>query len=154
VLSGVTQRVGHAMHVVTDRFLDDAGQALLFPFTVPGFFAPARERATKDLNRIINGIIRDRRDSGEQRGDLLGNLLQAPDADGTPMSDPQLRDEVMTLFLAGHETPAIALSWTCYLLAQNPAVEEKLVAELREVLSDREPTPDDLPRLRYTEMVI
>src|SRR5262249_16480827 len=80
--------------------------------------------------------------------------LQVRDADGNPMSDAQLRDEVMTLFLAGHETTAIALSWTCYLLAQNPAVEEKLVAEWREVLSDREPPPDDLPRLRYTETVI
>src|SRR5260221_9232059 len=142
-LSGVTERVGHAMHVVTERFMIDAGQALLLPFKVPAFFAPARERATKDLNQIIDGIIRERRSSGEQRNDFLGSLLQVRDADGKPMSNAQLRDEVMTLFLAGHETTAIALSWTCYLLAQHPEIEAKLVEELTTALGDREPTPED-----------
>jgi cytochrome P450 len=70
------------------------------------------------------------------------------------MSDAQLRDEVMTLFLAGHETTAIALSWTCFLLAENPGIEAKLVEELRTVLGDREPTVEDLPLLRYTEMIL
>ena len=70
------------------------------------------------------------------------------------MSDAQLRDEVMTLFLAGHETTAIALSWTCFLLAQNPQIEARLVEELRAVLGNHEPTPEDLPRLRYTEIVL
>ena len=153
-LSGVTERVGHAMQVVTDRFMTDAGQALLVPFDLPSFLSPARHRATQDLNQIIDGIIRERRSSGEQRNDLLGTLLQVRDADGKPMSNAQLRDEVMTLFLAGHETTAIALSWTCYLLAQHPEIEAKLVEELATVLGDREPTPDDLPRLRYTEMIL
>ncbi len=76
------------------------------------------------------------------------------DADGNPISDEQLRDEVMTLFLAGHETTAIALSWACYLIAQNPDIETKLAAELQAVLGERAPTPEDLPRLRYTEMVL
>jgi len=70
------------------------------------------------------------------------------------MSDAQLRDEVMTLFLAGHETTAIALSWACYLIAQDPDIETKLAAELQAVLGDRVPAPEDLPRLRYTEMVL
>src|SRR5437016_13067165 len=70
------------------------------------------------------------------------------------MSDTQLRDEVMTLFLAGHETTALALSWTCFLLAENPCIEAKLVEELRAVLSGREPTAEDLPLLRYTEMLL
>jgi cytochrome P450 len=153
-LSGVTERVGHAMHVVTERFMVDAGQALLLPFKVPALFAPGRERAIKDLNQIIDGIIRERRASGEQRNDLLGSLLQARDADGKPMSNAQLRDEVMTLFLAGHETTAIALSWTCYLIALHPEVEARLLEELYAVLDDREPTPDDLGRLRYTEMIL
>lgn len=153
-VAGVAERVGHAMHVVTDRFMTDAGQALLLPFDLPGFLAPARHRATQDLNRIIDGIIRERRASSEQRGDLLGTLLRVRDADGKPMNDAQLRDEVMTLFLAGHETTALSLSWTCYLLAQHPEVEAKLVEELRAVLGDREPATDDVPRLRYTEMVL
>jgi cytochrome P450 len=70
------------------------------------------------------------------------------------MSDRQLRDEVITLLIAGHETTALALSWTWYLLSQNPQADAKLAAELREVLGGRAPTVSDLPRLRYTEQVI
>jgi len=65
-----------------------------------------------------------------------------------------LRDEVMTLFLAGHETTALALSWTCYLLARHPEIESRLLEELRVVLGGRTPSLEDLPRLRYTEMVV
>jgi cytochrome P450 len=148
------ERVGKAMQVVTDRFVTDAGQALLFPFDIPDFLASGRRRAVSELNDVINGIIRERRNSNQPREDLLGTLLQARDAEGRPMSDAQLRDEVMTLFLAGHETTAIALSWTCFLLAQNPQIEARLVEELRAVIGHREPTPEDLPRLRYTEMVL
>jgi len=106
------------------------------------------------LNEIIGGIIRDKRSSNQPRDDLLDTLLRARDAEGKPMSDAQLRDEMMTLFLAGHETTAIALSWACYLLAQNPQIEAKLVEELRLVLGNRAPAPEDLPRLSYTEMVV
>jgi cytochrome P450 len=146
--------VGRAMHVVTDRFVTDAGQALLFPFDIPDFLASGRRNAVSELNDVINGIVRERRNSSQPREDLLGSLLQARDAEGRPMRDAQLRDEVMTLFLAGHETTAIALSWTCFLLTQNPHVEARLVEELRAVLGDREPRPEDLPRLRYMEMVL
>jgi len=153
-VSGVAERVGKAMKVVTDRFLIDAGQAMLLPFDLPDFLAPGRRRAINDLNGIIQNILRERRSSNQARGDLLDTLLQVRDAEGQPMSDAQLRDEVMTLFLAGHETTAIALSWTCFLIAQNPEVEAKLVEEIHEVLCDREPTLEDIPRLRYTEMVL
>ena len=153
-VAGLADRVGHAMEVVTDRFMTDAGHALVFPFDLPAFLAPARSKAIRDLNEIINGIIRQRRSSQHARGDLLDALLKARDANGQPMSDAQLRDEVMTLFLAGHETTALSLSWTCYLIAQHPQVEAQLVEELQIVLGDREPVPEDLPRLRYTEMVL
>lgn len=153
-VTDAADRVGKAMQVVTGRFVTDAGQALLFPFDIPDFLAPGRKRAVQDLNHIINGIIRERRLSNRSRGDLLDTLLQARDVEGRPMSDAQLRDEVMTLFLAGHETTAIALSWTFYLLAQNPQIEAQLVEELKTVLGDREPTTNDLPRLRYAEMVL
>jgi len=153
-VTGVAERVGKSMQVVTDRFMADASQALLLPFDLPDFLAPARRRAISDLNQIINGIVCERRASNQPRGDLLDTLLQVRDSEGQPMSDAQLRDEVMTLFLAGHETTAIALSWTCFLLAQNPCIEAKLVEELRAVLGDREPTAEDLPLLRYTEMVL
>lgn len=153
-VAGVTDRVGRDMEVVTDRFMTDAGQALLLPFDLPDFLAPARRDAIRDLDKIIHGIIRERRASNECRGDLLDALLQARDAEGQPMTNAQLRDEVMTLFLAGHETTAIALSWTCYLLSQHPQVEAKLVEELQAAFGDREPKLEDLPRLRYTEMVL
>ena len=153
-VAGVAGRVGKDMEVVTDRFMTDAGQALLLPFDLPDFLAPARRDAIRDLNEIIHGVIRERRASRESRGDLLDRLLEARDAEGQPMTDGQLRDEVMTLFLAGHETTAIALSWTCYLLCQHPEVEAKLVEELRAVLGEREPAPEDLPHLRFTEMVL
>ena len=85
---------------------------------------------------------------------MLSMLLRFRDEEGNRISDKQLRDEVMTLLLAGHETTALALSWTWYLLSRHPEVEAKLLEELREVLGDRAPAVEDLPRLRYTEMVI
>jgi len=114
------------------------------------------QRALARLDRTIYDIIAARRASGEDRGDLLSMLLLAQDTEGDNgrMTDQQLRDESMTLFLAGHETTANALAWTWYLLAQNPAAEAEFHRELREVLGDRPPSPDDYPRLRYTEMVL
>jgi cytochrome P450 len=94
------------------------------------------------------------RASAQPPGDLLDTLLHARDVEGHPMSYAQLQDEVMTLFLAGHETTAIALSWSCYLLGQHPQVEAKLIEESRAVLGGREPTAEDVPRLRYLEMVL
>ena len=114
------------------------------------------ERARARLDAVIYRIIEERRREGRDRGDLLSTLLHAVDEEGdrTGMTDEQLRDEVMTLFLAGHETTANALAWTWYLLSQNPEAEARLHAELEEALSGRPPTAEDLPRLRYTEMVL
>jgi cytochrome P450 len=114
-----------------------------------------RERgAVATLDGILKPIIEQRRSSGEDKGDLLSMLLLARDEDGARMSDKQVRDEAMTIFLAGHETTANALNWTWVLLAQNPQVEARLHAELDAALGDRAPTLDDLPRLPYTDMVI
>ena len=96
--------------------------------------------AVSEIDRIVFRIIAERRASGYDEGDLLSMLLQAQDDDGTQMSDAQLRDEVMTLFLAGHETTALALSWSWYLLATHPEAEKKFHAELDEVLGGRAPT--------------
>ena len=153
-VTDAAERVGHAMEVVTGRFIINASLAMLFRFDIPVRFAIREWRAIRELNEIIGGIIRERRSSEQPREDLLDMLLRARDADGNPMSDTQLRDEVMTLFLAGHETTAIALSWACYLIAQNPDIEAKLAEELQTALGGRVPTPEDLPQLRYTEMVL
>ena len=113
------------------------------------------ERARQRLDEIIYSIIRERRASNLDRGDFLSMLLLAHDEEGGTggMTDQQVRDEALTIFLAGHETTATALTWTWYLLSQHPEVEAKLHAELDSVLDGRLPTFEDLPKLRYTEMV-
>lgn len=110
--------------------------------------------AVSEIDRIVFRIIAERRASGYDEGDLLSMLLEAQDDDGTQMTDQQLRDEVMTLFLAGHETTALALSWSWYLLATHPEAEKKFHAELEEVLGGRAPTVSDLSKLKYTEMIV
>jgi len=112
------------------------------------------KREVAQIENILYRIIAERRASGRDAGDLLSMLLHAQDEDGSRMTDRQLRDETITLFLAGHETTASTLSWTWWLLAQNPAVEAKLHAELDAVLGDRAPALDDLPKLAYAGHVI
>ncbi|HLF83978.1 MAG TPA: cytochrome P450 [Blastocatellia bacterium] len=110
----------------------------------------AKERLDATIYRVIN----ERRASGEDRGDLLSMLLLAQDEEGGgSMTDEQLRDEAMTLFVAGHETTANALTWTWYLLSQHPDVEAKLHEEIDNVLAGALPTAADVARLPYTEMV-
>lgn len=113
------------------------------------------ERARQRLDDIIYGIIRERRKSNVDRGDFLSMLLMAQDDEGGTggMTDKQVRDEALTIFLAGHETTATALTWTWYLLSQHPEAEAKLHAEIDSVLQCRLPTFEDLPKLRYAEMV-
>ena len=113
-------------------------------------------KAITRLDRTIYGIINERRASGEDRGDLLSMLLLAQDeeGDGGSMSDAQVRDETMTLFLAGHETTANALAWTWYLLAQHPDVVQEVHRTIDEVLGDALPTAADYPRLQYLDMVL
>jgi len=112
------------------------------------------ERARDRLDQTIYRMIAERRKSGEDKGDLLSMLLFAQDEDDSGgMSDKQVRDEALTLFLAGHETTANALTWAWYLLSQNPHAETQLHEELDRVLDGRLPSLDDLPQLRYTEMV-
>jgi cytochrome P450 len=104
---------------------------------------------------MLHALIQTRRASSEERVDLLSVLLAAADGDGgTPMPPKQLRDEMMTLFLAGQETTANALTWTWYLLSRHPEAEAKLLDELDRVLAGRAPALSDLPNLPYTEMVI
>ena len=112
-------------------------------------------RALRHLDAVVYRMIEARRRSGEDRGDLLSMLLGAQDADdGSQMTNAQVRDEVMTLFMAGHETTAVTLSWTWYLLAQHPEVDARLADELRTVLGERPPVVADLPSLRYAEMIV
>ena len=112
-------------------------------------------RAVRQLDKVVYALIARRRaELGENDTDLLSMLLTARDEDGSRMTDLQLRDESVTLLLAGHETTALALSWTLYLLAQNPDVADQLAAEMDAVLAGRAPTLDDVPRLVFTAKIL
>ncbi len=116
------------------------------------------QRARSRLNTWLAETIRRRRAEGIDRGDLLSMLLMAQDSEGEGggggMTDQQVRDEVVTLLVAGHETTAVALSWTFYLLSYHPEVEAKLHAELDSVLGGRLPEASDVSHLPYTRMVL
>jgi len=149
-------QIGAALTAVMELF-----DFLLLPFSellekLPLPHVRRFRKAKGRLDETIYRIIAERRRSNVDRGDLLSMLLSARDeeGDGGQMTDLQVRDEVMTIFLAGHETTANALTWTWYLLSQNPEVEAKLHDELDTMLDGRAPTFEDVPRLRYTEMVL
>jgi cytochrome P450 len=152
-VTGEVQEVGHALEALME-LNSDFRRLMLVPGWMPTLTNIRAELAIRRLDKIIYKIIRERRASGEDRGDLLSMLLRAQDEDGSHMSDTQLRDEALTIFLAGHETTAVTLSWTWWLLAQHPELEAKLYAELDSVLNGRTPTLDDLPSLRYTDRVV
>ena len=109
--------------------------------------------ATRRLDEVVYGIIRERR-PGEDRGDLLSMLLLASDENGAGMSERQVRDEVMTLLLAGHETTALALSWAFLLVDRHPEAREGLEKELKAVIGGRLPSPADVPDLPFTQAVV
>jgi cytochrome P450 len=153
-VSHEAEDVDAALTILMGKFLRQAGMALLLPVWFPLPTSTLLRRAVGRLDKVIYSIIEQRRSSGQMSGDLLSAFLQAQDDEGMGMTDRQLHDEIMTLFLAGHETTANVLSWTWFLVGQNPHVEEKLIAELERVLGGRLPTPADLPRLLYTDMVL
>lgn len=144
-----------AMETLMKCFIARTGSLIRVPDWIPTPLNLRVERAARRLDRLILSIIAERRRSGEDRGDLLSLLLHTQDEEsGRRMSDRQLRDEVMTLFMAGHETTANTLAWVWYLLANHPESEAKLHAELDQVLGDRPPMIADLPRLSYAGMVV
>ena len=127
---------------------------ILLPDSVPTPGNVRYRAARRDLEQMVYRMISERRASGEMGDDLLAMLLGARDEDGYGMSDRQLRDEVMTLVLAGHDTTALALTWAWVLLARHPEVADRLRAELDTVLDGRLPTAADIPRLKYARSVI
>jgi cytochrome P450 len=151
-ISRDVSRIDEAMSIMQEVASGPAFN--LLPTWVPTPKELRARKSLRDLDEIVYGIIRDRRSSGEDKGDLLSMLLLAQDDEGQHMTDKQARDEAVTMFLAGHETTANAMNWTFYLLAQHPGSLAKLHAELDAVLGGRAPTLADLDRLTYTDMVI
>lgn len=112
-------------------------------------------RALDTINTVIYRIIAERRDHPEDQKDLLSVLLSARDEEtGEGMSDLQIHDEVMTIFLAGHETTATLLAWTWYLLARDPVAGRRVREEVQQMVGDRLPGAEDLPKMPYGRMVL
>jgi cytochrome P450 len=156
-VTGSARVVGEAVAILSEVAIWEMMHPFRLPDWVPLPWQRRKRWAMRLLDETIRGIIRERRkNSGEDKGDLLSMLLLAIDSegDGRGMTDQQARDEAMTLLLAGHDTTAAGLSWVWYLLARHPEVEARVRHELEEVVGERLPTAADVHRLKYTEMVI
>jgi cytochrome P450 len=153
-VSNDVDQVGATLKKLVQPFASQATLKWILDNRLPTPAHIRYHRMVAKIDRIVQRIIDERRRSEEDNGDLLSMLLAARDEDGSRMSDRQLRDEVMTLFLAGHETTALTLAWSFYLLGRYPAQETKFFAEIDEVLAGRVPTIEDLPRVRFTEQIV
>jgi cytochrome P450 len=143
----VAGALDYANHLLTHR--------ITLPIRVPTRANRAGRRAIAEIDRIVWKIIEQRRRTQKDGPDLLGMLINARDEEtNLAMDDQQLRDEVVTFLVAGHETTAVSVSWTWHLLAQNPQAEQRLHEEIARTLGDRIPTVDDLPALPYTRMIL
>lgn len=156
--SEVEEDLGEMDHALNDLIMEIASR-FKRPFVIPDAVPlPGHlryRRAIRTVERVVARMIADRRASGlEGRNDLLSRMMASHDEAGSSMSDALLRDEAITLLLAGHETTALALSWTFYLLGLHPQIQARLASEIAETIGERPATTDDLPRLKYTESVV
>jgi len=154
-LANDADALSRAALATLDHIAHRARSPLAFPPTVPTPRNRAFMTALRTLDGAIFDLIARRRRDPDEADDLLSMLMLARDAEtGEGMSDKQLRDEIITFLIAGHETVASLLVWTWYALSLQPAVERKLHDELTTTLGHRPPTMDDLPQMSYTRMVV
>jgi cytochrome P450 len=152
-IAGEIGRVGGAVRALQLR--NDRGPALvLFMKYFPTFRNLRYVWSVRRLERLIYRLIEQRRSTGEHGDDLLAALLHARDENGEPVRDRQIRDEAMTLIVAGFDNNALSISYCWFLLAQHPEVEARMMAELDAVLGGRAPRMEDIPRLPYLQKVI
>ncbi|HEX2151436.1 MAG TPA: cytochrome P450 [Stellaceae bacterium] len=145
--------IGPALAEVNRYTGTEIGRIVHLPMWWPTPRISRARRALRRLDQTIYRLIRERRASGQDAGDILSMLLMAQEENGEGMTDVQIRDEVMTIFAAGHETTAVALTWTSYLLCRHPGAYRRLQAECDAVLGGRAPTIEDLPQLPYALQV-
>ena len=154
-LTGDAEEVGRAVTDVLDAFSPMSTTILPAPHLWPTPMATRFRRGLASLDETVGRIIADRRASGEVVADLLGMFMASEDAEtGERMSDKQLRDEVMTMILAGHETTANALAWTLHLLGQHPEALHRVQREIDDALGDATPGPAVFGQLPYTYQVL
>jgi cytochrome P450 len=153
-VSGESDAIGKAVRVVFEHLTDLVNTPYPVPDWVPTPANRRFHRARAHLDDLVYGLIRDRKRTRADAGDLLGMLLLARDEEtGEAMSDRQVRDEALTILVAGHETTAAALAWAWYLLAQDPDSADRLRQEADDVLGDRPPAFDDLGRLAFARAI-
>lgn len=158
-MASAVAEVGAAMHDVQTISDADFNAVIAWPAWLPTERNRRRRKAAATLDAVIGKILALRTaqitaGAEADRGDLLSMLMAARDEEGNPMDERQLRDELVTIFVAGHETTTNALAWTFYLLAQHPEIAEKVYAEVDTVLGGRAPALADLPNLPYALQVI
>jgi cytochrome P450 len=154
-VEGEAAVVGQAMRVVMERFTARMDSALPLPERLPTPGNLRLRHAVRQLDEVIYRVIdQARHHSADQGTHLVGLLLAAQDEDGGRMSNREVRDEAMAFFLAGHETTALALTWTFHLLAKHPDIRARLEEELQAVLGGRPPMVEDVPHLMFTGRVL
>ena len=154
-LSDEAAVVGQAWDTLNTQLAERAARMWFVPPILPTRYDGDFRRARRSVNAVVASLIAARRKAAAPSADLLSMLVEARDADdGAQMTDAQLRDEVMTMLFAGHETTATALAWTWALLAQHPEAERKLQGELDRVLAGRAPCAGDFVQLPFTRAVI
>ena len=153
--SGTEHALSDAVMIVTQTMNDAFRIAFAqLPFDVPGIgYGRSVRRAISSIRTLLEEVIARHEREQCDSGDIVSMLVAARDEDGNRLSVSQIMDHLLTLFVAGHETLANALTWACYLLAQHPSVTTKLLNELETHLGGQPPTPDDLNRLPYLEQV-
>lgn len=148
------EQLGKGSAVVLEQFTKQWSVWRILVALMPTPGSRRFEQVLRELDKFIFTLIREARRGGKDHGDLLSMLLQVRDESGSGMSDQQLRDELVTLLVAGLDTTALAVSWSLYLLAKHPDLQLRMQEEIRQVLGVRLPTFADLPQLRFTEAVL
>jgi cytochrome P450 len=147
--------VNKEFNVANEKLIKRITSPIKIPLSIPTPGNIREKQSYKAIRGVVEKIIDKRRQSAEHYDDLLAMLMEAKDEDtGEMMSNEQILDEVVTIFLAGHETTAVALSWLFHCVEENAEVEAKLLAEAKTVLNGNIPQLDDLRSLEYTRMVI
>lgn len=152
-IASETEQIGDALRVFFDQF-DERFGLYAIPEWVPTPGNLRYRMAIGRLNEILERVIQYRRSNGHDSSNVLAATLRTQDEDGSRMNERQLRDEMMTLFFTGHETTALALSWTWYLLAQHPEMAERVAEEVDRAVGDRTPALQDVPRMPLVDSVV
>ncbi|WP_161594600.1 cytochrome P450 [Marimonas lutisalis] len=144
-----------ALSLLLEEMAHRFRRPVLIPDWVP---LPSNRRYLKaiaEIDGVVNRLIRERRQNGiEGRTDYLSSLMASQDANGQPLPDKQIRDEAVTVLLAGHETTALAMTWALYLLARHPDIQAEVTAEIASVLGERDASSADVPELKLTQAVV